>query len=182
MIDRRDLLRGAAVGLTVLSTSSASACSYAEYEDDLWGSRLIEYLESGRQGDLEGLFQDFTTLVAFDSTYTSRGKLSFAGPDEVQNALMYLRRTLTRKGWVEPRTLVEAKIVGSEQQGRMSRIELLFAESVVSDTSCGPDRSESRVDLYYQAGVYEMGDEWVKWAIERIAIMPPLQTEKFSAW
>ena len=97
----------------------------------------------------------------------------------MQNALIRFRETLTRERWVEPRKLVEAKITGSEQQGRMNRIELLFADSVETFTSCGPDRSEWRADLYYMAGVYELGEDSVRWAIERMAIMPPLESQRF---
>ena len=180
MIERRDLLRGVAVGATLLSVSSASACSYATFEDDTWGQKLIKYFRTGRSGDLDGLFQDFTTMVTFSSYYGSGNDLAFAGEKAVREALTSFRVAFTSKGWVGPRKLVDAKIVGNKQQGRMNKIELLFAEEVTSETSCGPDRSERRADIYFEAGVYDSGEDWVKWAIERIAIMPPLDTERFD--
>jgi|GEM_PF-1899171 len=94
--------------------------------------------------------------------------------------MLSFRSYLTQTANNGPRRLMDAKIVGSEQQGRMNRIELLFAEDDEIETSCGPTRNEERVDLYYQAGVYETGEDWVRWAVERIAIMPPLDTEKFD--
>ena len=66
VIDRRELLWGAAVGTAIMSSSSASACSYMQYEDDEWGSKLIKYLKRGKTKDLDGLFQDFSSLVVFD--------------------------------------------------------------------------------------------------------------------
>ncbi len=180
MIERRDLLRGVAVGAVLASAQVVSACSYAEYEDDDWGNKLISYFRTGEVTRLDKLFHDFSTLVAFDTTFGVAPKMLFEGHDKVREALIDFRETMTRKGWVEPRKLIDAKIVGSRQQGRMSRIELLFAEGVMSETSCGPDRSERRAHLYYQAGVYETGEDWVKWGIERLALMPPLELEKFN--
>ena len=102
------------------------------------------------------------------------------GIEHVEEALVSFRRSMTRKMWVEPRQFINAKIVGNKQQGRMNRIELLFAEGKTTDTSCGPDRAEMRADLYYQAGVYEIGDDWVKWGIERLALMPPFELERLN--
>ena len=177
-MERRDLLRGFTFCAAISSASLATACSYASFDDDEWAAKLIDYLRDGNPESLAGLFKNFSTLVSFSSSYVATDNLAFAGEDAVRGALVGFREAMTQKGWVEPRTLVDAKIIGREQQGRMNKIELLFAETVTSDTSCGPDRSEWPVDLYYEAGVYEAG-EYAKWAIERIALMPPLQLERF---
>ena len=180
MIDRRDLLRTAAAGMALTAASPVSACSYAEYEEDAWGEKLVAFFRTGDVSRLDGLFRDFTTLVTFDDTFGGTPKMLFKGSAEVQDALHSSRNSMTRKLWTGPKILVDAKIIGSRQQGRMNRIELLFAEKQTVDTSCGPDRAELRTDLYYQAGVYETGDDWVKWAIERLAFMPPLELERFN--
>ncbi|MGH6786229.1 MAG: hypothetical protein ACREBO_05320 [Novosphingobium sp.] len=180
MIERRDLLRGVAVGTVLASAHIVSACSYAEYEDDDWGGKLIAFFQSGETSRLDNLFRDFSTLVTFDTTFGLAPHMLFEGAAKVRQALVDFRTMMTGKGWVEARKLADAKIVGNKQQGRMSRIELLFAEGVTSNTSCGPDRSERRAHLYYQAGVYETGDDWVKWGIERLAFLPPLALERFD--
>ncbi len=178
-MERRDILRGVTLCATISSASLTSACSYASFDDDEWAARLINFLRDGDQESLSGLFKDFSTLVSFSSSFVATDSLAYIGENAVRSALVGFRETMTRKGWVEPRRLADAKIVGSEQQGRMNKIELLFAETVTSETSCGPSRSEWRVDLYYEAGVHEAGDDYVKWAIERIALMPALELERF---
>ena len=178
-MERRDLLRGLTLCTAISSASFASACSYASYEDDEWGAKLVKYLRDGKPESLSGLFKDFSTLVSFSSEYVASDNLAFAGENAVIGALIGFREAMTQKGWVEPRVLVDSKLVGNEQQGRMNKIELLFAETVASETSCGLDRSERRVDLYYEAGVYDWGDDHVKWAVERIALMPTLQFQRF---
>ncbi len=180
MIGRRTLLGGVAVGAALASAQAVSACSYATYEQDDWGGRLVAFLRTGDVSKLDNLFQDFTTLVAFNEYFGLGPEMFVKGSNEVRDAFVSFRSRMTEEGWVEPRKLIDAKIVGNKQQGRMNRIELLFAESKVSDTSCGPDRSEQRVDLYYEAGVYETGDDWVKWAVERLAFLPPLAMERFN--
>ncbi len=176
-MERRVLLRGLAVA-TIVASSSVSACTSVTYEEDTWGNKLIKFLRDGRENDLDGLFQASSTLVSFEPAYVSADKLAFAGEREVRGALVEFRDNLMSIGWSKPRALIQAKIVGSEQQGRMNRIELLFADKVTTDTSCGPDRAAWRVDLYYKAWVYEAGEDWVKWAIERVALMPPLEIVK----
>jgi hypothetical protein len=180
VIERRTLLRGVAVGAALASAQTVSACSYATYENDDWGDRLVAFLRTGDVSKLDNLFQDFTTLVAFNQYFGLGTEMFVKGSNGVRGALVSFRSRMTEKGWVEPRKLIDAKIVGSKQQGRMNRIELLFAESKVSETSCGPDRSEQRVDLYYEAGVYKTGADWVKWAVERLAFLPPLEMERFN--
>ena len=76
--------------------------------------------------------------------------------------------------------LQSAALVGSEQQGRMNKIELFFAETKSVDSSCGPTRSERAIDLFYEAGVHETGEDWVKWSIERIALIPRLELQRFE--
>ena len=181
MIDRRDLLRTAATGMALTAASSVSACSYAGYEEDAWGEKLVAFFRNGDVARLDGLFRDFTTLVTFDDTFGVAPKMLFKGSADVQDALLSSRNSMIRKLWTGPKNLVDAKIIGSRQQGRMNRIEMLFAESQTVETSCGPDRAELRTDLYYQAGVYETEFDSVKWAIERLAFMPPLEMERFNA-
>jgi hypothetical protein len=180
VIERRTLLRGVAVGAVLASAQTVSACSYATYEEDDWGGRLIAFFRMGDVSKLDNLFQDFSTLVAFNENFGVAPDTVFKGSNSVREALVSFRNRMTDKGWVEPRKLIDAKIVGNKQQGRMNRIELLFAESKVSETSCGPDRSEQRADLYYEAGVYETGDDWAKWAVERLAFLPPLEMERVN--
>lgn len=181
MIERRTLLRGLAVGAMIASSQSVSACSYAEFDEDEWGKRLIVFLRNGDKKLLDSFFKDFSTLVAFDTTLAGT-QLSAKGANAVRRALVKFRETQTSNGHSgAPRRLESAVIVGSEQQGRMSKIELLFADDQKVETSCGPTRNEQAVDLYYQAGVHETGDDWVKWSIERIALMPRLDTERFTA-
>ena len=69
-------------------------------------------------------------------------------------------------------------MVGSEQQGRMNKIQIVFADNDEVDTSCGPTRSEASVDLFYEAQVHDV--EGVAWSIERIALLPHLETKKFN--
>lgn len=180
MIERRDLLRGIAIGAALTASQSVSACSFAEYDDDTWGDQLVRFFRDGDVSTLDNLLHDFTTLVAFDTSFGTGGKLSFNGPAAVRAALVSSRAKFTSKGWVEPRGLIDAKIVGSKQQGRTNRIEFLFAEQAVSETTCGPDRSELRADLYFEAGVYDSAGGQVKWGIERLAWMPPLDTERIG--
>ncbi len=180
MIDRREILRGVALATALTAAQSVSACSLAEYDDDNWGDKLIDFFQTGSALALDDLFRDFTTLVTFDETFGVAPTMVFRGKEDVKSALVMVRGSMTRKLWVEPRKLVDAKIVGSKQQGRMSRIELMFAEGRSTETSCGPDRGELRADLYYQAGVYDTGEDCVKWGIERLALMPPLETERFG--
>lgn len=180
MIERRDLLRGIAIGAALTASQSVSACSLPEYDDDTWGDKLVSFFRDGDVSTLDHLLHEFTTLVAFDTSFGTGGKLSFEGAAAVRAALVSSRESFTGKGWVEPRSLIDAKIVGSKQQGRMNRIEFLFAERSVTETSCGPDRSEIRVDLYFEAGVYDSGADQVKWGIERLAWMRPLDTERFG--
>lgn len=178
-MERRDLLRGIALCATISSASFASACSYASFDDDEWGARLINFLRGGDPKTLDGLFKETSTLVSFSTSFVATDSLAYAGEDSVRSALIGFREEMTRKGWVEPRRLADAKVVGSEQQGRMNKIELLFAETVTSETSCGPSRSELRVDLFYEAGAYAFGENDVKWAVKRIALMPPLDLDRF---
>lgn len=180
VIERRSLLRGIAIGTALASTHTVSACSYATFEDDDWGNRLIAFFQTGDTLKLKNLFQDFSTLVTFDETFGVAPEMLFKGSRSICKALNGFRKRMTDKGWVEPRKLIDAKIIGNKQQGRMNRIELLFAESKMTETSCGPDRSEQRAHLYYQAGTYETSDNWTKWAIERLAFMPPLELERFD--
>jgi hypothetical protein len=182
VIERRDILRGAAVTVSLLSAQAVSACSLATFEADTWGQKLIRFLKDGDASILTELFKDHSTLVAFDSTLLNDGEqLSYAGAEEVRNALIGFRKVMTSEGIAgTPPSLQIAKIIGSEQQGRMNKIELFFAESTRVDTSCGPLRSEHAVDLYYRAGVHETGDDWVKWSIERVALIPRLELEKFN--
>ena len=179
MIGRRGAMKALAVGAVISFAQGVSACSFAEYQDDDWGNLLIRFFKTGNDQLLAEALQDFSTLVSFSPVFLGNDVLQFSGASSVLKALKTFRESLTTKGWVGPRQFISAKIVGSSQQGRMNRIELLFAESVVSDTSCGPDRSETRVDLYYEAGVYGAGQSEGRWAIERLAILPPLETEKY---
>jgi hypothetical protein len=180
VIGRRTLLRGVALGAALASAQTVSACSYATYEEDDWGGRLIAFFRTGDVSKLDNLFQNFTTLVAFNEYFGVGPELVCKGANGVRDALVSFRKKMTEEVLVEPRKLIDAKVVGNKQQGRMNRIELLFAESKMSETSCGPDRSEQRVDLYYEAGVYETGEDWVKWAVERLAFLPPLEMERFN--
>ena len=180
MIEHRDFLRSVALGAALTASQSVSACRLVAYDDDYWGEKLISFFRSGNEPDLDGLFRDFSTLVTFNDSFGVGSALHFADAKGVKSELISVRKSMTRKGWVEPRRLVGSEIVGSRQQGRMNRIELLFAEGQLSETNCGPDRSEIRVDLYFQAGVYEAGDDWVKWGVERLALMPPLEIERFN--
>ena len=186
MILRRELLQTAIVGGTILSATRASACSLVDFDDDVWGKKLISYLKSGQDELLDPLFHDFTTLVAFEPTFlqpnmTSKDLL-FSGRATVKRALQDFRNHMLKTDRTVGRELVAAQVVGNKQQGRMNRIELLFADSEVEFTSCGPGRNEWPVDLYYQAGVYEIesdSQEWAQeWAIERLAIMPRLDLER----
>lgn len=181
-MDRRDILRGAAITASLLSAQAASACSLASYEDDTWGQKLIRYLRDGDASILDGLFKDHSTLVAFDTTVLNDGnQISYSGAQPVREALIGFRKVMTAEGIAgSAPTLQSAKIVGSEQQGRMNKIELFFAENQRADTSCGPLRTEHAVDLYYQAGVHETGDDWVKWSIERVALIPRLELERLN--
>jgi hypothetical protein len=180
MLGRRDFLRGTALVATVASAQAVSACSLAEYEDDIWGRRLTRFLQDGDASELSDLFKDHSTLVAFDSDMIEgTNELAFSGAEAVRTALIGFRNQMTAVGLAKSRpSLQKAVPVGSEQQGRMNKIELLFSEKNTVDTSCGPTRSEHWVDLYYQAGVHETGPDWVKWSIERIALIPRLETER----
>lgn len=183
MFERRDLLRSLAVGAVIGSSQTVSACSLAEYEDDKWGQRLIEFLRVGDDRLLDDLFKDHSTLVAFDETFIDGAdRLSFLGGRAVRDAMIGFRRRQTADGMGRtPRRLERAVIVGSEQEGRMNKIELFFAEKEAVETSCGPTRSEQNVDLYFEAGVHETGEDWVKWSIQRIALMPRLETERVGS-
>lgn len=181
-MERRELLRGLATGAMLVSSQAVSACSLAEYDDDTWGQKLIDYLRDGNARRLDDLFKDNAALFAFESWLVGGGdELYSVGAIPVKNALIAFRRQQTSNGFGDTsRLLQSANIVGSQQQGRMSKIELCFAENSVVDTSCGPTRSEQHVDLYFQAGVYETGNDWVKWSIERIALMPRLETKRYG--
>lgn len=182
MLRRRDVLRGAAVLATLTSAQPLSACSYVDYEEDTWGRRLIRFLQNGDASALGDLFKDYSTLVAFESNLIEgTNELAFSGAEAVRNALIGFRNQMKAVGLAKTRPVLQnAVLVGSKQQGRMNKIELLFAEQKTIDTSCGPLRSESAVDLYYQAGVHETGEDWVKWSIERVALIPRLRTERVN--
>ena len=168
------------MGAALTAAQSVAACTLAEYDDDHWGEKLVGFFRTGEVSRLDDLFQDFTTLVTFDETFGVGPTMLFKGAKDLGSALVSVRKSMTQKLWVEPRKLVDVKVIGSKQRGRMNRIELLFAEGQFTETSCGPDRGEVRADLYYQAGVYEAGEEWVMWGIERLALMPHLETERFN--
>lgn len=183
MIERRDLLRGLAVGAALTSSQAASACSLATYDDDAWGQRLVDFLRGGNARLLDGLFKDHSTLVAFRGDLIgSSDQLEFRGGSAVGDAMIRFRKQQTSRGIGDtPRILQQSVIVGSKQQGRMNKIELLFAEKHLVETSCGPTRSEQSVDLYFEAGVHETGNDWVKWSIQHIALIPRLETERYPA-
>ena len=54
MIERRDLLRGATAFAALASAQGVSACSFAEFDEDTWGQRLISFL---REGDERLLYE-----------------------------------------------------------------------------------------------------------------------------
>lgn len=182
MIERRDLLRGTAALAALASAQTVSACSWAEYDEDAWGQQLIAFLREGDESALEDLFKEHTTLVAFHNhLIEGTNALAFAGAEAVKRAIIGFRNQMTAKGLAGTSPVLEnAVLVGSKQQGRMNKIELFFAETKRVDTSCGPMRAEHAIDLFYEAGVHETGDDWVKWSIERIALIPRLELEKFS--
>ncbi len=183
MIERRDLLRGTAALAALTSAQTVSACSFAEYDDDTWGRRLIAFLRQGDESALDDVFKEHSTLVAFNNNLIrGTNELAFAGADDVKRAIIGFRNQMIAEGVAGTRPVLErAALVGSEQQGRMNKIELFFAETKRVDSSCGPIRSEQAVDLFYRAGVHETGEDWVKWSIERIALIPHLELEKFTA-
>lgn len=183
MIERRDLLRGTAALIALASAQPVSACSWSEYDNDAWGDRLIAFLREGDESVLENLFKDYTTLVAFDNTLIQgTNELAFAGVQDVKRAIIGFRNQLTSEGVAGTSPVLEsAVLVGSKQQGRMNKIELFFAETKRVDTSCGLMRTEHAIDMFCEAGVYETGEDWVKWCIERIALIPRLEVEKFKA-
>lgn len=180
MVERRDVLRCVGFGAAIAAARSVSACISPQREDDHWGARLVDFFRTGSTSELDDLFSDFTTFVTFDDTVGLGSTMLFKGANDVRDALVSLRTSMTRKFYNEPRTLIDAKIVGPKKQGDSNLIELLFAEGTSLDTSCGPDRFEIRTNLYYRAGVYEAGEYSVKWGIERLALMPYLQTEPVS--
>jgi len=175
-MDRRDVLRGFAVGALLASSQSASGCSPAEFEEDDWGERLVAFLRTGDDDLLDGLFADYSTLVAFDEfLIADSDQMFFQGSKAVKAALVQFRKQQCTLGFGDmQRDLQKVQIIGSKQQGRMNKIELIFATADAIETSCGPTRSEQNVDLFFEAGVHDSGDDWVKWSIHRIALLPRL--------
>lgn len=182
MIDRRGLLQGTAALAVLASTQAVSACSFAEFEDDTWGQRLIAFLQKGNDSALDDAFSEQSTLVAFDDNLIEGAtELAFVGAEAVKRAIIGFRNQMIAEGVAGTRLVLDrAAVVGSEQQGRMNKIELFFAETRRVDSSCGPIRSEQAIDLFYKAGVHETGADRVKWSIERIALMPRLELEKLT--
>ena len=181
MIERRDLLRATAALTALASAQSVSACSFAEFDDDTWGQRLIAYLKQGDEGLLDDLFKEHSSLVTFDN-YLIEGtkELAFIGAEEVRRAVIGFRNRMIAEGIAGTNPVLErAALVGSKQQGRMNKIELFFAETEPVESSCGPIRTEWAVDLFYEARVHETGQDWVKWSIKRIALIPRLEVERF---
>ena len=181
MIERRDLLRGTAALAVLASAQTVSACSFAEFDDDTWGQRLIEFLRRGDESALDDLFKEHSSLVAFhNNLIEGTNELAFAGADDVKRAVIGFRNQMIAEGIAGTSPVLEgAVLVGSEQQGRMNKIELFFAEAKRVESSCGPIRTERAVDLFYEAGVHETGYDWVKWSILRIALIPRLELERF---
>ena len=181
MIERRDLLRGTAALAVLASAQTVSACSFAEFDDDTWGQRLIDFLRRGDESVLNDMFKEHSSLVAFhNNLIEGTNQLAFTGADDVKRAVIGFRNQMIAEGIARTSPVLErAVLVGSGQQGRMNKIELFFAEAEPVESSCGPIRTERAVDLFYEAGVHETGDDWVKWSIERIALIPRLELEKF---
>lgn len=179
MIGRREVMRVAAISAVVASSGFVSACEYATYEKDEWSKKLIAYLRSGDESLLNNLFFEDSTLVAFDSSLIADTmKPSFSGVGNVRKAMIGFRKQLMLGGYNNgARGLKKAIVVGSEQQGRMNKIQILFADNQEVDTSCGPTRSEAFIDLFYEAGVDDKGEAW---SVKRIAIIPRLEVEKVN--
>ena len=109
----------------------------------------------------------------------TESEMFFKGKEAVEQALVSFRNyQLMKEDESAARSLVKSRLVGSLQQGRMNKIELTFADDLKSLTSCGPTRNEQSIDLYYEAYVHETGEDWVKWSVRRIALLPHLETER----
>ncbi len=181
MIKRRDLMKLGTVSAGVCLTSMASACSFVEYTDDEWGAKLIKFFKSGNATDIEGLLAKGCHLVAFEDCFIEEGDspLYYKDREDVTSALQSFRRYLV-ESYSYGRIFIDAKIIGNKQDGRLNKIELIFAEPEYTETSCGPTRSEIRYDLFYQADSYEYNSiqDSVKRAIMKLSIMPKLYEER----
>jgi hypothetical protein len=174
MLERRDLLRGTAALATLASAQVLPACVFPVYEDLGWSRRLVRFLKDGDEAALDGLFEDYSTLVAFNSDMIEgTDQISFSGAEAVRSALAGFRKRMTAEGYAGTRPfLFSAVLLGDEQLRGTNKIELLFSEARATMTSCGPMNTRNGADLYYQAGVQEPGAVPTKWSIERIALVP----------
>ena len=171
-MQRRDLFRRMVAGAALAASARAAACVRLPPERDTLGEQLLAFLRNGDPALLDDLLHEEATLVAFEPGWLPDEGQSVGGAAQVAAALRGLREMLASDGLEGARRMVTGTITGSDEAGSVRRILAEFAEDKTTYTSCGPTRSELRLQLHYRTTytVLSAGDR--VWGMLRIAIMP----------
>lgn len=171
-MQRRDLFKGLAAGAALAASARAGACRMVPPEKDTLGDRLLGFLSDGDAALLDDLLHENVTLVTFAPGWLPDDALAVGGVQAVASALKELRASLAGEGIKGPRKLVSGTLSGPRELGTVGRILVEFAEDENTLTSCGPTRSERRLQILYSTHFTILSVRDRLWGLERIAIMP----------